>query len=226
MTNVFGLFSTGEPSFWQEFWQSVEKHYFSVENRVYENIDINSNSFVSLQVIIIGIFIGIIVAAFFASYDKNRLGGFVRRVISEECLSPERAKTLAELGYLKNPGVRGSLKRGTVLSKVVKCVEREEHERSVERSRAEYIEKNGNDKGFFEPRFELDLHTAHFYIPDEEHYRAEVRFEHKGSGWRSILLTVILAVIGAVAVCFFLPEILQLIDNMIGILKGNGGAVS
>lgn len=218
---IAALLAAEEPSFWAELWGAIEERYFSIDMGRYEHISINSRSFLSLQTIVLGIFAGIIIASLFVAYDKKRLGGFVRKVIYEECLSPDRAKTLYELGYMKDHGVRGSLKRGTVLSKVVKCVEREAHERDVAEMRAKYIEKNGSDKGFVEPRFELDFNTAHFYIPDDEHYRAEIRFEKKGTGWRSMLLVTVVSVICAVLVCFLLPEMLQLVDNLIGVLKNS-----
>ncbi|MBE6694325.1 MAG: hypothetical protein E7589_06145 [Ruminococcaceae bacterium] len=221
------MLSAGEQSFWSELWTAIEERYFSVNVGNYQNIDINRNSFLSLQIIVLGIFLGIVISTVFVVYDKRKLGGFVRQVISEGCLSPEKAKTLDELGYLKDPAVRGNLKRGGVLSRAVKCVERDKFLEDVEFMREKYIEKNGSDKGFREPEFRIDLENAHFYIPDEEHYRAELRFDQKGTGWRSILLVILISVVGAVLVCFLLPEMLQLVDNMIGIFNGqNNGIVT
>ena len=64
-------------------------------------------------------------------------------------------------------------------------------------------------------------HEMDFYIPDEEHYRAEVRFEEKGSGWRALVLVILVSIVGAALVCFLLPDMIQLVDNMIGILSEN-----
>ena len=164
---------------------------------------------------------GFALAAAFASFDRNHLGGLVRKLVREDCLSPDKAKTLRELGYHRSPAVRGSLKRGSVLGNVVHCVEREQHEQEMQAARAAYIAATGSDSGFVPSPFRMDLDSAHFYIPDEQHYAAEVRFEKEGSGWRSFLLVLILSVVAASLVILFLPDILQLVDNMIGILKGD-----
>ena len=210
-------------SLWEELWVYFRDKYFTpdISNR-YEHIDLGNGSLVTLRKVIIGLFIGIVVASIFASFDKNHLGDFVRKLVREECLSPEKAKTLRELGYYRSPAVRGSLKRGAVLGKTVHCVEREQHERDMEAARAAYASATGSGAGFVPEPFRLDLDSAHFYIPDEEHYAAEVRFEEKTSGWRTVLMIVILSVVAASLVTLFLPDILQLVDNMIGILKGNG----
>lgn len=214
--------SSSEPTLWEELAAYFKEQFdkiFSVQTGNYQHIQIGTGTVVTLRTVVLGLFIGLIIAACFASYDKNRLGAFVRKLVREECLWPEKAKTLAELGFLKNAGVRGSLKHGKVLSRVVHCVEKEQYERDMEAARNAWIEKTGSEEGFVEPRFEMDLNTAHFYIPDEAHYAAEVRFEEKGSGWRALLLVIILSVVGAALVCYLLPDMLQLIDNMIDILQ-------
>jgi hypothetical protein len=71
------------------------------------------------------------------------------------------------------------------------------------------------------PAYRIDFESDHFYIPDEEHYRAEVRYEETGSGWRAMILVIIASIIGAALVCFLLPDMLQLVDNMLDILSGN-----
>lgn len=207
---------------WEELWAYFRERYFTLDvTGRYEHIDLGTGTLLSLRNIILGIFLGIIVASAFASFDKNHLGGFVRKLVREDCLSPEKAKTLRELGYHRSPAVRGSLKRGAVLGRVVHCVEREQHERDMEAARAAYVAATGSSAGFVPAPFRLNPETAHFYIPDEQHYAAEVRFEKEGSGWRSFLLVLILSVVAAAVVIFFLPDILQLVDNMIGILQGD-----
>jgi hypothetical protein len=218
--------SSSDQSFWSELWAAIKERYFTVDLGYYENININRGSFLSIQIIVIGIFIGIIASTVFIVYDKRKLGNFVRSVISAGCLSADKAKTLDELGYLKDIAVRGNIKRSGVLSRVVRCVEREKFLLDVEYMRQKYVESNGSEKGFREPEFKIDLETAHFYIPDEEHYKAEIRFDQKGTGWRSILLVVVISVISAMLVCFLLPEMLQLVDNMIGIFKGGNNTLT
>ena len=210
-----------QPSLIEELWNYFDDKYFSLDMTQYENLNMGTGSVVTMRNIVIGLFIGIIIAAAMACYDKNVLGNFVRKIVYEECLSPETAKTLYELGYARNTAVRSNLRRTTKLGRIVRSVERDSYERDTEAARTAYIEKHGSDRGFSVPPFKLDVNTAHFYIPDEEHYRAEVRFEKGGSGWRALLLVLVVSVIGIALVTFLLPDMLQLVDNFIGIMNRN-----
>ncbi len=213
--------TTGEPTLLEELWEYLEGKYFSVDVGRYEHISIGSGSLITLQKIVLGICIGIIIAAGIACYDKNRLGAFVRAICRNECFWPDKAMTLYDLGFMKNGGVKASLRSPNKLGRIVKCVEKEAYEREVEVQRQAFIEKNGNDEEFFMPSYRINFEEDHFYIPDEEHYRADVRFDNKGSGWRAFLLVVIVAVVSAALICFLLPDMLQLIDNMLDILSDN-----
>lgn len=216
------LFSTsGEPSLLEELWEYLEGKYFSVDLGRYEHISIGSGSLITLQRVVLGIALGIILAAAMAFYDKNRLGAFVRRIVREQALWPEKAKTLAELGFLRSGGVKASLRSANKLGRVVRCVEKEAYEAEMAQAREAYVAQHGSDVGFYMPVYRINFETDHFYIPDEEHYRAEVRFENQGSGWRAFLLVCLVAVVGSALVCFLLPDMLQLVDNLIGILSEN-----
>lgn len=214
-------------SLWEELWAYLEGKYFSVDLGRYEHISMGSGALINLRNVILGICAGIIIASLVAAYDKNTLGKFVRKIIKEECLWPEKAKTLAELGFEKNYFVKASLKRGGgILGKVVKCVEREAHEEETRIMLQQYVEKTGSEEGFVPIKYEINVNEGHFYIPDEEHYAADIRFDNKGSGWRAFLLVLIVTVIIAILVCFLLPDMIQLVDNMIDILKGDDNVLS
>ena len=214
-----------QPSLIEELWNYFDDKYFSTDMTQYENLNLGTGSLVTMRNIVLGLFIGIIIAAAMACFDKNVLGDFVRKIVYEECFSPETAKTLYELGYARNTAVRSNLKRGTKLGRIVRSVERDAYERDTAAARAAYIEKHGSDKGFSSPAFKLDVSTAHFYIPDEEHYRAEIRFEKGGSGWRAFLLVLVVSVIGVALVIFLLPDMLQLVDNFIGIFNDKNNVI-
>ncbi len=210
-----------EPSLFEELWDYFIGKYFSVQSGQYEHINLGTSSIVTMQTIILGIFLGIILAAGIVCYDKNRLGAFVRAIIRNQCLWKEKAMTLDELGFAKNGSVKMSLRSRNKLGHVVHCVEKEEYEQRVEAQRAEYVEKNGNDKDFYMPEYRINFETDHFYIPDEKHYAVDLRYENKGSGWRAFLLVIIVSILGAALLCFLLPDMLQLVDNMIDILTEN-----
>lgn len=216
------MFAAEELTLWEELWNYIQEKYLSMNTAGrYEYLDVSNGGVVTVRNIIIGLFIGIVIAAVAATVDKGHLGGFVRKLISEECLTPESARTLSELGYGRSPAVRGSLKRGSVLGKIVHCVEREAHERDMEAARAAYAEAHGGSDHGFEPLpFRMDASEAHFYIPQDEKYAAEVRFEHGRAGGLTLVLVFVFSVIGMGALLLFMPDVLQLVDNLIGILKG------
>ena len=215
------LSTSGEPTLFEELWEYLEGKYFSVDVGRYEHISIGSGSLVTLQKVVLGICIGIIIAAAMACYDKNRLGSFIRAIVKEQALWPDKAMTLYDLGFARNGAVKASLRSPNKLGRVVRCVEKDAYEAQVAEAREAYVAQHGSDEGFFMPQYRLNFDNDHFYIPDEEHYRAEVRFDNQGSGWRAFLLVCIAAVISAALICFLLPDMIQLVDNMIGILTEN-----
>ncbi|MBQ7911464.1 MAG: hypothetical protein IJ363_11860 [Clostridia bacterium] len=216
------LYSTsGEPTLLEELWEYLEGKYFSVDMGRYEHISIGSGSLVTLQKVVLGICVGIIIAAAMACYDKNKLGAFVRAIVKEQALWPDKAMTVYDLGFARNSAVKASLRSPNKLGKIVHCVEKEVYDAKVAEAREAYIAEHGNEEGFFMPQYRMDFDNDHFYIPDEEHYRAEVRFDNEGSGWRAFILVCIVAIVSAALICFLLPDMIQLVDNMIGILTEN-----
>ena len=212
------LSTSGEPTLLEEIWEYLEGKYFSVDMGRYEHISIGSGSLITLQKVVLGICVGIIVAAAMVCYDKNRLGAFVRAIVREQALCPDRAMTLSDLGFAGNRAVRTSLRSSNKLGRIVHSVEKDAYDAQVAAAREAYVAEHGNDEGFFMPQYRMDVNNDHFYIPDEEHYRAEVRFDNRGSGWRAFMLVCIVAVMAAALICFLLPDMIQLVDNMIGIL--------
>ncbi len=215
-----------EMSLWEELWAYLEGKYFSVDLGQYQHLNLGSGSLITLRNVILGMCGGIIIASIMMAYEKNTLGKFVRKVIKEQCLWPDKAMTLEQLGFDQNYAIKSNLRRNTVLSKVVKCVEREAFQKDVSDMREAYIAQTGSEKGFVEPKFEIDLQNAHFYIPDEEHYAADIRYDNAGSGWRAFLLVITITIVIAILVCFLLPDMLQMVDNMIDILKGDGNILN
>ena len=74
-----------DQSLWEEIWEYLSDTYFSVDMPYLENFTIKGNALVSIRMIIIGIAVGIVVAAISTVYTKRYIGDFVRKVIYEEC---------------------------------------------------------------------------------------------------------------------------------------------
>ena len=190
--------------------------YFSVDFDAYDNFSIAAGAGNTARNAILAIMLGIVIASILTTYYRHDRGpgGFVRKMLREEIHSPEKAKTLLELGYFRNPTIRRELSRGSALQMVVRC-------REAEQANAEQTQPNGDAKRntYAQKAFKIDFRTAHFYIPENLRYRADVRFDKKGSGWGLVLATAAIAVIAASVLCWLLPDALHLADNLINILS-------
>lgn len=233
-----------EESFLKAFLDALNEQYFQVELGAYENFSVSANLGATLRNIVLALAIGIIIAAFMTASTRTGIGGFVRTLLAHECFSPEKAKTLSELGYFRNAGVRRDLSRGGILRMVVKRADLTEDEKPTpaventeaesvftdavaDSSKADAVEKAGKRSAFFAKKSannatriannteKIDFLTARFYIPEDLKYRAEIRFEQKGSGWLGAILVSVFAVIAAAVICSFLPDLVQFSDNLI-----------
>ena len=235
---MFGLFaylSSSELSFWEriaEWYQGsvirelinyFYEKYFTIEFGAYENFTVADGFGTTLRSIVIALMLGIIASALLTAHMRIGLGTFVKKLLKEECLSPEQAKTLLELGYFRSPMIRRELERGSVLRMVVHCRERDEKEGKAESEATGEVTENAvqeqkkpQKRAYVLQKGEkIDFATAHFYIPEELRYRAEIRFDAKGSNWRSAILLTVAAVVVAALLCAFLPDVVAFIDNLI-----------
>ena len=218
------------------------ERYFSVSFHIYEHIPLGPSSNGSAQMIIIAVMLGLILASVVMAITKARYGRFVKKLLRQDCLSPEKSKTLTELEEFRNSSVRRAFYRGNALSKCVFCLRNGEgpaqesapDEAPEEKNDGmlETAEKKGGEEAAATPPEmsavrvadrisggeRLDYTVARFYIPEDLKYRAELRFESRGSGWITVLLTAVLSIIGAALVCWLLPDFVQLLDNVISMM--------
>ncbi|MBQ9784404.1 MAG: hypothetical protein IJW29_09840 [Clostridia bacterium] len=218
-----------EQSVLRELINYIIDKYFTVHFHIYEHISIGPSSNDAARTLIFGIAIGIVIATVMVARTRTKLGGFLRRMIAEDCMAPERAKTLSELGEFRNSAVRHELSRGVTLRKYVKCCEEEAFLTELSAKQAVNETKTEEKKpkrsfwarvlSFFTGKapddFQVDFTKAHFYIPEDLKYRVEVRFEKKGSGWLPVVLSFVGAILFIILACRFLPDILQMMDNII-----------
>ena len=236
---MFGLFaclSSSDLTFWEriaEWYQGsvirelityFHEKYFTIEFAAYENFSVTEGLGSTLRSIILALMLGIIVSSLLTARMRVGLGGFVKKLLKEECLSAEQAKTLYELSYFRSPMIRRELERGSVLRMVVHCRERDNREAAVKAE--DGVRENDTDapqstlkkqKRTYVPQKseKIDFTTAHFYIPEDLRYRAEIRFDAKGSTWGSALLLTGAAVVVAALLCAFLPDVVAFVDNLI-----------
>lgn len=211
---IMALSADAEVSIWQELWNALLQ-----DETQYEYLGKGANSLTSLRMIILGLFLGLALASFGAVFNKRVLGDFVRKLLREESLTPETAKTLSELGYARNTSIRYSVRRGVNLRRVVRCREEEEYLRELEQRREEYEEKrkeNPKLPKFKEEPFRVNADEHHFYIPEEMKYMADIKFEKKGTTWLGAIVFVLLLVIAAVILFIALPYILNVLNDWFG----------
>ena len=221
------LSNASDMPLWQELWQFWEEKYFHFDINNYENLGLSGgSSFISIPQMIAMMLIGVIIASFASIFNKRVLGDFVRLMLQYEATSAEKAKTLAEIGYLKNSTIRQALRRNPSLRRVVHCVEEEEFARDVEAQRATYEERRANDKNlppFIEPTYKMDVSTAHYYIAEKDKYMADIKFEKRGTNWFSFGIVVVCCLILMVVALYLLPDVFQYMDNFIGMFRAAGG---
>ena len=204
-----------EGSLIKELLDYFGEKYFSVQLGVYENFSVTPSLGGSLRNIILALAAAIIIAVCATAYMRVNIGGFVRALIANECLSPESAKSLSELGYFRSIGIRNSLSRNSALGAMVKRAEDATAENTSESEVATEAE-NASRVAIKKPK--VDFLTAKFYLPEELRIRAENRFNPKGSGWLGAILISVVTVVVAAVLCVLVPELVQLADNIMTLL--------
>lgn len=213
--------ASAQPSLLEELWAYITEKYLTLDVSIYQNlnIDLGSGGVINLSWAIIALCLGMILAAIMGVYEKKGLGEFVRKLIYEECYTPESAKTLYELGFHKNAAVRGALRSGS-LSKIVVCTQKKEYDDAVAQKKAEYEQTaSKDDPAFRSVAYKIDYQKDTFYIPKDASYAADVRYDKRGSGWIAVLVVSVLSVLIALFIIFILPDMLQMLDNFIGLLR-------
>ena len=196
---------------------------FSLELGQYENLGFGDFAFGNLRNIIFGMVLGIIFASYLVIFNKRVYGDFVRSLIEQNCSSPASAKTLTELGYMKNSAVRSAIRTGHTYRGILRCPESDEYFAAREQARGEYearVAASGERApAFSAPEFKYDFSTARFYIPEDKHFTASERFEKKGTSVLSALTITVVSIVLFWAIIKFLPDILQLLDNFVGTIN-------
>lgn len=208
----------------EDSWLNIFNDIFALDMGEYENLGFGDFAFTNLRGIIIGMVAGIIIAAYLSIFNKRVHGSFVSSVIELGASTPSTAKTLSELGYMKNSAVRSAIRSGNTYRGILRCVEAEEYYFARELARGEYEAKvaaSGVSAPPFEsPEFKFDFEKAHFYIPEDKHFSASTRFEKKGTSVFSAVVMTLISVALLWAILKFLPDIMQFLDNFVGMING------
>ena len=212
-----------EMSFFESVWNFFYTTYVN-PTEYYEHLNLGHGGLLSVRILIIGMFLGLIVALFSSVFNKRVLGGVVRSIIKNEAFSPEKALNLEELGFEGSALIRLAVRKSTTLRRVVRCREEEEFIAEQNARRREYNERRAADKSL--PRFKEQTYTINpyadtFYIPEEMKFMADVKFEEKGNTWKSAILCSALLIVAMFVLLGALPGILNLIDGIVGTIASN-----
>ena len=172
------------------------------------------DSLVTVGTVVLGLFIGSIIACIVIMYNRNLLGTVVRKMLSLDISQRENAKTIEELGYKKNIFIRSFFRDSESLRRVVKCVEEEDFYAEQEKAKASVDEARASNKKlpkYKEQIYRADVDNDHFYIPENLRDVAERRFNKKGSGWISMIIAIIVLTAAFIALLFVLPLIFDFI---------------
>lgn len=233
--------SSEEPTLLEELIDYIVTKYLTPDLAAYEytNINVDTDPVVTPAMIFAGAFIAVMAGAAVMIFNRRVLGRLVRRLLRNDALSPDRAKTLDELGLSDSRAIKLFLNKMT-LSKAVRCVEEDEHYgvKYVPYTPEDYSGKENEDAEEAERearkndaytvsintprklRYKRDPMKDHFYIPERKKYHASVRFDVKGTNPLSILvLAVVYIVLGLIFIRIF-PLLLKAIDTAIGAFKG------
>lgn len=204
----------------EELWEYFVDTYVNGE-AVYENLDMGG--LFSVQTLVIGVFLGLAIAAIASVVNKQINGAFVTTLLESKCHSPESAKTLPELDSAHLLLVRWGLCRGVNLRRVVRCREEEEYIAECRKKEEEYAKMRETNpklpKSFTPPAFRVLPDAHHFYIPDDLKFTAETKFDRRGNSIIGVVVFSVIIFIAFIAVMVFLPQLMSLVDQLVGMLK-------
>ena len=203
------------------FWENFRDQFLTGESYEY----LGEASVLSIPWMIIAAFVGIAIAFIVTVFTKRVLGEMVRKLLAENALSAESAKTMSELSLEHKLFLRRAVKGNVSLRRVVRCSEEEEFLREQEKKIAEYEEARGQDpswkkkKKMKEVPFRVDPDKHHFYIPEECRDMASVKFDKKGTSIGKLLILLALLLIFLIVILLFLPRLMELVNDFVGTMK-------
>ncbi len=168
----------------------------------------------SFALIMWAMVLGIVLACLLALYEKRVIGGFVRKLLRAEAFSPESARTLAELGYAKNPFVRAALHGKTALSALV-YMPGEDPQISGD-------SEEGTLHAMPAIRSSRDVRApdARFYIPEPLRHRAQIRFEQHGTHWMAVVAAAVLFSALAAFLIWAMPRVANFLSSFFARMRG------
>ncbi len=154
----------------------------------FENLDLPEGG-TTMTLLIWLLYAGLLIGSIFATFEKQYCSGFVSALRDTGADAPERAVLLNDLEIRGKWYLKNALKPGKALRKMVAVAGEES---KVEGTR--------------------------FYLPEEKRVNAELRYENGKKPIRALIFSAILLTVVALVAQFILPELLTMLDNLVGSL--------
>ena len=147
----------------------------------------------SLKILVWGIFAGVMLGAIAATVDKMFCQRMIQALLAKGAQTPETALALNALDIQGKWYLRGALREGKPLRKMLAIPE----------------------------EAPTDVKTAEipFYLPEEKRFRAENRFATGRHPIMDLVLIGALLLVTVLFVQFIVPELLTMLDNLVGFVK-------
>ncbi len=161
----------------------------------YQNFTIPAG-FDSLDVLVWGTFAGVMLGATAATLDKLYCKRMVTALVQAEAQTPEKAMTLASMNIKGKWYLRHALKAGKPLRKMLTI---------PETIAVDALPKKTEE--------------IPFYLPEERRYQAENRYENGRRPIANLFLLGLALLATVFFVLFAVPELLTMLDNLVGFVK-------
>lgn len=184
-----------------------------LEATEYVNLEFH-NTFITLRLVLIGLYAGILIALVMSYYRKIYLGALVRKLLKKEALSEETALTLKETEIIAGFFMKRALKEGGTLRRYITVIGG-----TLPKEISNGKKKIRSFFGLDTEPLNYDFDKVKLYIPEEIKYKADIAFER---GNLSPMLLIVFAVILTalfVGINLVIPELLTMLDNFITIIK-------
>ncbi len=172
----------------------------------YNNFDLSSLSGVTLEVLVWGVCIGVIIGTLIAIFYKVYTSSFIKALVKNKIFTEEASKTVDDLDFIGKWYIKNELKYPyKTLRRYVVCVNENEAEEGTK----------GRKKDFKK----LSMEKARFYLPEENKIEAELRFSEVKNPVGSFVITAAVMIAAAFFILYAAPELLQMLDNFMTIVK-------
>ena len=192
------------------------KNYLSVNLADYENIGIN----LEISKVLFGLLIGLIIASVIVSWQRNAMLAIIKKLNRRGCVDESSAKTLSELN-INTFGVRTLVKTSSRVKRLIKRVGESEYtyEEYTALLKKKKEKKEGSEKDGklpLELEKKIDFATAKFYLKDACSNDTKNILDKKKNPVLNTVLMCLLLVSVYTILLFLMPDILSLINSILG----------